>query len=239
MSAGQDHEWLRELYELFNFIDEFQSAMLHHREFSRVARLAFNSVNHANALLNHDRRLFPVNVDAELAEARNLFTQSLNRIEVRTGQSLAYWATAQFDDSHDLGHLSETLRIIGDEIYKPVHLLDRAARDVGPYLKPLELGSKKPERKRKTTRKADIDSHFVTLDSAFLRLLLNQGKITTLAYLEGIGLKSNEKTLGQTKTWRAKQSTEKNSKREGTEKMSSEQKDIKKPRQHGFNRLGD
>ena len=214
MSAGQDHEWLRELYELFNFIDEFQSAMLHHREFSRVARLAFNSVNHANALLNHDRRLFPVNVDAELAEARNLFTQSLNRIEVRTGQSLAYWATAQFDDSHDLGHLSETLRIIGDEIYKPVHLLDRAARDVGPYLKTVDKPNVKPENPPTRVTRKILDKYFEGMTLEKRIELLEKSQKEVLDHLEDIGLKTSDRTLREVKAWKAKQLLDRQTKNE-------------------------
>ena len=204
MSAGDNRDWLRNLEKLLNFIDEFQSTMLHHREFTRIARLAFNSVNHANALLNHDRRSFPLNVDAELAEARNLFTHGLVRIEGRTGQSLEYWATAPMDDSQDLDNLSQILRIIGDELYKPIHLLERAARDASPYLKPLDEATVKPESPPiRVTRKV-LDKYFGAMIPMDLDDLLGSSQKEVLRHLADNGLNAGERTLRETKAWKEK-----------------------------------
>ena len=221
MSAGDNRDWLRNLEKLLNFIDEFQSTMLHHREFTRIARLAFNSVNYANALLNHDRRSFPLNVDAELAEARNLFTHGLVRIEGRTGQSLEYWATAPMDDSQDLDNLSEILRIIGDELYKPIHLLERAARDASPYLKPLDEATVKPESPPiRGTRKL-LDKYFKDMTLEKRTELLEKSQKEVLDHLEDNGFKTSDRTLRATEAWTAKQVRERQTKNENKRELEN------------------
>jgi hypothetical protein len=168
------------------------------REARAMVELARHSSKLCTRMLATDRRALPAAVDHDLATAGQAFAEVAWRIdefaqlvERAEAESGTVWAG-------DLEGLAQALE-------PAANALERVVRQAGPYLKPLNEPTAKPESPPKRGTRKLLDKYFKNMTLEKRTELLEKSQKEVLDHLEDNGLKTSDRTLRETEAWKAKQ----------------------------------
>jgi hypothetical protein len=163
-----------------------------------LALLARHSSSLCTRLLATDRRALPAAVDHDLATAGQAFADA------------EYWLSkfvmlVERAEALSCALPEGELEELTQRLSPAVEVLMRAATAAGPYLKPLNEPTAKPESPPKRGTRKLLDKYFKNMTLEKRTELLEKSQKEVLDHLEDNGLKTSDRTLRETEAWKAKQ----------------------------------